>query len=389
MNAIVKEIKQNETQLREWFEHLHRHPELSMQESQTARYIEETLRSLGAYDIGAGVCKHGIVASLKVGDSDRAIGLRADFDALPIQETNDLDYRSETPGVSHLCGHDGHTTMLLAAARQLAETRNFDGTVHLIFQPAEETMEGSPAIIADGLFERFPMDAVFGMHNMPGLELGKLYFTEGDTMAAVDNWEVEITGKGGHGAFPEHAIDPVVAGSSLVMALQSVVARNVAPAHRAVVTVGAFQAGQAGNVIAHSAILRLSIRTTTPEDREMVLGNIRRLIQQQSESFGCTSEIREGVPGAVLTNDPEETRKAAAIARQAFGEGLVFEEGPTYLGSEDFAFMLQQKKGTYCFLGNGDTPFVHHPEYVLNPEILPIGAAYWVALTEGYLPKQG
>ena len=230
--------------------------------------------------------------------------------------------------------------MMLAAAKCLAVKKNFNGSVRLIFQPAEETMQGVPAMIEDGLFERFPLNAIFGMHNMPGLEKGKPYFTEGDSMAAVDNWEVEITGKGGYGAIPELAVDPVVAGSSRVMALQTIVARNVAPSHSAVVTVGAFQAGQAANVIAHSAFLRLSIRTTTPEDRKMVGANIRRLIHQQSESFGCTAEIREGVPGAVLTNDPEETREAARIACDVFGEDKVFEDGPTYLGSEDFAFML-------------------------------------------------
>lgn len=240
-------------------------------------------------------------------------------------------------------------------------------------------------MIEDGLFERFPVDAVFGMHNMPGLESGKLYFSPGATMAAVDNWEVEITGKGGHGSMPELSIDPIVAGSSLVMALQSVVARNVSPASRAVVTVGAFLAGNAGNVIAHSAILRLSIRTTTPQDREMVLNNIRRLVAAQAESFGCTWDIRTGVPGAVLINDPSETEKAAAIARKTFGADKVVCPGPTYLGSEDFAFMLQKKKGTYCFLGNGDTNMVHHPQYIFNQDNLLVGAAYWVALTENYL----
>ncbi|HEY9039055.1 MAG TPA: M20 aminoacylase family protein [Roseovarius sp.] len=385
MNNIVTDLKADFDTMQGWFEHMHRTPELSMQEENTAKYIADTLRSFGAYEIETGIGKHGIVASLKVGDSDRAVGLRADFDALPIQEVNDLVYKSETPGTAHLCGHDGHTAMLLAAGKYLARTKNFDGTVRLIFQPAEETMQGAPAMIEDGLFERFPVDSVFGMHNMPGLEKGKLIFTEGDVMAAVDNWEVEITGVGGHGAFPELSVDPIVAASSLVMALQTIVARNIAPSRSAVVTVGAFQSGQAGNVIANSAILRLSIRTTTPEDRETALANIRRLIKQQCESFGCTSEIREGVAGAVLTNDPEETRKAAQIARDAFGDDMVEAEGPTYLGSEDFAFMLQKRKGTYCFLGNGDTKFVHHPEYVFDQDILPIGAAYWVALTEGYL----
>lgn len=385
MNHIVTDLEADFDLMKGWFDHMHRTPELAMQEEKTAKYIADTLRSFGEYEVETGVGKYGIVASLKLGTSDKIIGLRADFDALPIQEENTLEYKSQTPGVAHLCGHDGHTTMLLAAAKYLAEKKNFNGTVRLIFQPAEETMQGAPAMLEDGLFERFPVDAVFGLHNMPGREKGKLYFTEGDTMAAVDNWEVEITGKGGHGASPELAIDPVVAGSSLVMALQTVVSRNVDPANRAVVTVGAFQAGQAANVIAHTAILRLSIRTTTPEDRQMVNTNIRRLIHQQCESFGCSAEIREGVPGAVLHNDAAETRRAAQIARDAFGDELVIEEDIKVLGSEDFAFMLQKKKGTYTFIGNGDTAFVHHPNYIFDQEILPVGAAYWVTLTEGYL----
>ena len=385
MTNLVTNLETDFDLIKGWFEHLHRNPELSMQETKSAQYIADILRSFGEYDVETGIGEYGIVASLKVGDGDQVIGLRADFDALPIQECNDLDYASETPKVAHLCGHDAHTTMLLAAAKYLAEKKNFNGTVRLIFQPAEETMQGAPAMMKDGLFQRFPVDAIFGMHNMPGLEMGKLYFTEGDTMAAVDNWEVQITGKGGHGAMPELATDPVVAASSLVMALQTVVSRNVAPSNRAVVTVGAFQGGQAANVIAHSAILRLSIRTTTPEDRVMVNTNVRRLIHQQSESFGCVAEIRDGVPGAVLTNSAEETKKAAQIAREAFGDDKVSEEELAYLGSEDFAFMLQEVKGTYCFLGNGDSKFVHHPEYVFAQDNLLVGAAYWVALTEGYL----
>ncbi len=385
MTNLMTNLETDFDLIKGWFEHLHRNPELSMQETKSAQYIADILRSFGEYEVETGIGEYGIVASLKVGDGDQVIGLRADFDALPIQEDNDLDYASETPKVAHLCGHDAHTTMLLAAAKYLAEKKSFNGTVRLIFQPAEETMQGAPAMMKDGLFERFPVDAIFGMHNMPGLEMGKLYFTEGDTMAAVDNWEVEITGKGGHGAMPELATDPVVAASSLVMALQTVVSRNVAPSNKAVVTVGAFQAGQAANVIAHSAILRLSIRTTTPEDRVMVNTNVRRLIHQQSESFGCVAEIRDGVPGAVLTNSAEETKKAAQIAREAFGDDKVSEEELAYLGSEDFAFMLQEVKGTYCFLGNGDSKFVHHPEYVFAQDNLLVGAAYWVALTEGYL----
>ena len=372
--------------MKDWFEHMHRNPELSMKEEKTAKYIADIVGQWG-YEVETAVGKHGIVASMTNGNSGKAIGLRADFDALPIQEVNDLEYKSEVEGVSHLCGHDGHTTMLLAAGKYLAEKKNFDGTVRLIFQPGEETMEGGPAMIADGLFDRFPVDAIFGMHNMPGLELGKLYFAHGDVMAAVDNWEIEITGKGGHGSMPELSIDPVVAGASLVMALQTIVSRNVSPHNSAVVTVGAFLSGNAGNVIAQSAILRLSIRTKTDADRKMVLDKVRTLSRTTAEGYGCTAEIREGVPGAVLVNDEEATVRAAQIARDAFGVENVIYPGPTFLGSEDFAFMLQKKKGTYCFVGNGDTPMVHHPQFIFNQDILPAGAAYWVALSEGYLAR--
>jgi hippurate hydrolase len=384
MTSVVKEFEGRLETIKAWRHHLHKHPELSLVETNTARYIADLVKSWG-YDVVEGIGKHGIVASLSAGSGSRSIGLRADTDALPIQEDNDLPYKSEVPGVAHLCGHDGHTTMLLAAGEYLARARNFNGTVRLIFQPAEEIMAGGPAMIADGLFERWPVDAVFGMHNMPGLPLGTLHFRDGAMMAAVDNWEIELAGKGSHGSMPELSIDPVVAGSSLVMALQTIVSRNVSPHNSAVVTVGAFISGTAGNVIAQSAILRLSIRTTTPDDRELVLGKVRSIAKTQAESFGCSLDIRQGVPGAVLVNDADETAKAAAIARAAFGDDAVMYPGPRYLGSEDFAFMLQKKRGTYCLLGNGDTPMVHHPQYVFNDAILATGAAYWVTLAEQYL----
>src|SRR5690606_21903374 len=239
MEPILDKLTEGKEEMIQWFEHLHRNPELSMKENNTAEYLAERVKDWG-YEVETGIGTHGIVASLTVGNGTRAIGLRADFDALPIEEDNQLSYKSLVPGVSHLCGHDGHSTMLLAAGKYLAETKNFKGTVRLIFQPGEETMEGGPAMIKDGLFKRFPVDAVYGMHNMPGLELGSFYFADGDVMAAVDNWEIEITGKGGHGSMPELSNDPVVAASSLVMALQTIVSRNIAPAHSAVVTVGAF-----------------------------------------------------------------------------------------------------------------------------------------------------
>lgn len=275
--------------------------------------------------------------------------------------------------------------MLLGAGKYLAETKNFNGTVRLIFQPGEETMEGAPAMVADGLFERFPVDAVYGMHNMPGLPLGKFHFREGETMAAVDNWEIELTGKGSHGSMPELSIDPLVCGASLVMALQTIVSRNVSPWQNSVVNVGAFQSGIAGNAVPQKAILRLSIRNMEPDLRIMVLDKIRKITKAQAEAFNCGYEIREGVAGAVLINTPENTQWAMKVARETFGEDQVVENMHPYMGSEDFAFMLQEKAGTYCMIGNGDTFMVHHPKYVFNQDMLSRGATYWVALTEDYL----
>lgn len=382
--TILNDVNKLHDEMKEWMGHLHQCPELALQETKTANFIAEKLKSWG-YDVVEGIGKTGIVASMTVGKGNKTIGLRADFDALPIQEVNDLPYKSKIEGVSHLCGHDGHSTMLLGAAKYLAETKNFNGTVRLIFQPGEETMEGSPAMIADGLFERFPVDAVYGMHNMPGLPFGKFHFCENEMMAAVDNWEIELTGKGSHGSMPELSIDPVVCGSSLVMALQTIVSRNVSPWQNSVVSVGAFIAGNAGNVVPQTALLRLSIRNMEPKLREMVLNKIRSITKSQAEAFGCKYEIREGIPGAVLINTPENTQWAASVARNIFGDDQVVYPAHPYMGSEDFAFMLQKKNGTYCMLGNGDSFMVHHPQYVFNQDILPIGAAYWAALTEEYL----
>ena len=385
MNTTILEgTKVLHNEMKGWMDHMHQFPELALQENETSKFIADKVKSFG-FDVVEGIGKTGIVASMTVGDGKKSIGLRADFDALPIQEVNDLPYKSKIEGKAHLCGHDGHTTMLLGAAKYLSESKNFNGTVCLIFQPAEETMEGGPAMINDGLFEKFPVDAVYGMHNMPGLEKGKFYFHEGEMMAAVDNWEIEIIGKGSHGSMPELGIDPIVCGSSLVMALQTIVSRNVSPWQNSVVSVGAFLSGNAGNVVPQNAILRLSIRNMDAKLREMVLNKVRSITKAQAEAFNCQYEIREGIPGAVLVNTPENTQWAASVARDVFGDDKVVYPGNPYMGSEDFAFMLQKKPGTYCMLGNGDTFMVHHPQYVFNQDILPLGAAYWVGLTEGYL----
>ncbi|MDD4632912.1 MAG: amidohydrolase, partial [Proteiniphilum sp.] len=344
---LLDALKNSLDEIKSWQETMHKSPELSMQEENTARYIADVVKSFGGYELVEGVGKYGIVASLKVGDSDKVIGIRADFDGLPIQEDNNLPYKSTKEGLSHLCGHDGHTTMALGAAKYLAETKNFNGTVRFFFQPGEETMQGSPAMIADGLFERFPVDAIYAMHNIPGLEFGKFYFREGETMSAVDNWEIELTGKGSHGSMPELGIDPLVCGASLVMALQTIVSRNVSPWKQTVVNVGSFQSGNAGNVVPQKALLKLSIRNMDNEVRKFVLDRIRNITKSQAEAFNCQYEIREGVPGTVLVNTPENTKWAADVTAGTFGEDSVVRNADALMSSEDFAFMLEKCPGNY------------------------------------------
>lgn len=386
-NNVIKGVAALQDDMKRWMEHLHQHPEVSTQEVNSRQFVAEELRKMG-YDVYEGIGKEGIegvVAQLKLGNGTKRLGIRADFDALPIQEENALPYKSKIDGVSHLCGHDGHSAMALGAAKYLAETKNFNGTLTFVFQPAEETMQGGPSMISDGLFKRFPVDRIYAMHNIPGLEEGKLYFHDGETMSAVDNWEIELVGKGSHGSMPELSIDPVVAGSSLVLALQSIVSRNVSPWDNSVVTIGAFLAGNAGNVIANSATLRLSMRNMQADTREKVLDRIRKITAAQAEAFGCSYSIKEGVPGAVLVNTHEETSFAAEVAKKQFGADQVVYPHKAMMSSEDFAFMLQECPGSYILIGNGEGPMVHHPAYIFNQDILPIGASLWVALAEAYL----
>ena len=384
MNDILAKVTAEKTSTEEFFKYMHAHPELSFEESGTAKYIAEKLRSWG-YEVTEGIGKTGVVARMKVGEGKASIGLRADTDALPVEEAAGLEFKSTVPGVSHMCGHDAHAAMLMGAAEYLAKTKNFNGTLNLVFQPAEEIMGGAVAMLKDGLLEKFPMDRIFGMHNMPSLPLGVMHLTEGPIMAAVDNWEVVLTGKGSHGSMPEKSIDPVVAGSALVMALQTIVSRNVAPMDAAVVSVGAFLAGDAGNVIPQTATLRMSTRTRTPETRLMVLDKIRSITKAISEAYNVSYTINEGQPGAVLVNDPEQTRECVRLSQEVFGEDNVVCPGPTFMGSEDFAFFAQKLPATYVFVGNGNTPMVHHPEYVFDMSNLPRGVAYWVAIAQNFL----
>jgi hippurate hydrolase len=370
---------------------IHRHPELAYEETRTAALVADKLAEWG-WQVTRGIGVTGVVGTLKVGAGTRTIGLRADMDALPIIEQTGKPYASETHGKMHACGHDGHTTMLLGAARQLARTRNFSGTVQLYFQPAEEygVESGAQKMIADGLFERFPCDAVFGVHNHPGASPGVFLFRKGPFMAAGDKVSITIEGVGGHAARPHLTVDPVVVASSVVMALQTIVARNIDPAQPAVVTVGSMHAGTANNVISSTATLELSVRSFSAEVRALLRKRIVELVEAQAASYGAKARVDyiEGYP--VVVNSDAETEFAAQVARELVGEENVVAHADLLMGSEDFAFLLQHRPGTFLRIGNGageDGCMVHNPHYDFNDKNLPVGAAYWTRLVERYLAQ--
>jgi hippurate hydrolase len=366
---------------------IHRHPELAFQEHRTAALVADKLEAWG-YAVVRGIGGTGVVGTLVRGNTKKRLGIRADMDALPIDEASGAEWASAHAGVMHACGHDGHTAMLLAAARHLADEGRFDGTLHLIFQPAEEGGGGALRMMEDGLFERFPCDAIFAMHNMPGIEQGRLVLREGATMASSDYATVTLAGIGGHGAMPQRAADPIVAAASIVMALQTIVSRNIDPLHAAVVTVGALHAGKANNVIPASATLELSVRALDREVRSTLERRIKALVAAQAESFGVTAHI-DWKPGyAVLVNTPAETDFARDVATELVGADKVTLQGPPLTGSEDFAFMLERVPGSYVLIGNGVGEggcMVHNPGYDFNDRNIAVGSAYWVLLAERFL----
>lgn len=371
---------------------LHRHPELAFAEQRTSDLVAGRLQAWG-YRVERGLGGTGVVGQLRRGDGARTLGLRADMDALPIEEETGLAYASGNAGVMHACGHDGHTAMLLLAARVLAEQGGFSGTLNLIFQPAEEYGtgdSGAARMLRDGLFEKFPCDAIFAMHNMPGWPQGRLVFREGAMMASADKVCITLHGRGGHGAVPHKAADPVVAAASLVMALQTVVARNVDPQQTAVVTVGVLQAGHACNVIPQRATLELSVRALDPEVRKLLEQRITELVHAQARSFGVSAEIDYQRGYAVLVNSREETEFARRVGVELLGADRVTPQGPALTGSEDFAFMLEQRPGSYLLIGNGDGDsagacMVHNPGFDFNDDNVAIGAAYWTLLARRFL----
>ena len=365
---------------------LHAHPELAFEEVRTSDMVAKKLTEWG-FRVDRGLAKTGVVATLTNGGGNRSIGIRADMDALPILETTGKPYQSKTPGKMHACGHDGHTTMLLGAARYLAETKAFNGTVHLIFQPAEEDIGGARVMMEEGLFQKFPCDAVFGMHNEPGTPVGKLGVREGIMMAAVDQVQITIRGKGGHGADPQRTIDPVVIGASLVMALQTVVSRTNDPLHPAVLTVGCLKSGSVCNVIPDTAFMDIGIRFFDKEWGKVIRDRIEALAKGHAEGFGATAELNwvRGYPP--LVNEASQTRTAKDAALAIFGTDRVYDITRPYLGSEDFAFMLEEKPGSYVIMGNGDSAGLHNSNYDFNDAALVPGAAYWGKLVEYYLTQ--
>lgn len=368
---------------------IHRHPELAFEEHRTSELVASKLEAWG-YSVHRGLGGTGVVGTLQRGNSKRSLGLRADMDALPIQEKTGLDWASQSPGLMHACGHDGHTAMLLAAAQALAEDDSFNGTLHVIFQPAEEGGGGAVRMMQDGLFELFPCDSIFAMHNMPGVPAGHFVFREGPAMASSDYVTIRVHGTGGHGAMPHRCADPLVAASSIVLALQTVVSRNVDPLETAVVTVGALHAGQANNVIPALATLELSVRALRPDVRLLLESRIKSLVAAQAESFGVTAEV-DWKPGyCVLVNSAKETDFARQVALNMLGADKVTLQGPAITGSEDFAFMLEKVPGSYLLIGNGDGDsagacMVHNPGYDFNDDNIAIGSAYWINLAKAFL----
>jgi len=362
---------------------IHAHPELGFEEHRTAELVARLLRDWG-YEVHTGIGRTGVVGVLRRGRGTARLGLRADMDALPIHEAGAAAHISRHAGCMHACGHDGHTVMLLGAARYLAQAGRFDGTLNLIFQPAEEGQGGALAMLEDGLLERFPCDALFGMHNMPGLSAGQLAFRAGPVMASQDLLEVTLEGVGGHGSMPHLCVDPLVAGADIVMALQTVVARHIDAQQAAVVSIGAFQAGEAANVIPQTARLRLSLRALDPAVRERQLQRVMAIIRGHAASHGCQVQIEHRPAYPVTVNHPAETAFARRVALDLAGADAV-QDAPTLMGSEDFGWMLQRCPGSYLMIGNGDGPMVHNPAYDFNDAILPRGAAYWAALAESWL----
>jgi len=387
--AIDERIARMHEEMTQWRRDIHAHPELGFEETRTSGLVAAKLEAFGR-EVHRGIGKTGVVGVLRAGDNRRSIGLRADMDALPIQEANTFAHRSRRDGRMHACGHDGHTTMLLGAAKYLAETRAFDGTVNFIFQPAEEGIGGAKAMIDDGLFARFPCQAVFGMHNRPSLPVGSFAVRAGPMMAGGGFFDIRITGKGAHGARPETGVDPVIVAAHIATALQTIVSRNVAPVETAVVSVTKIQGGDAYNVIPQSALLAGTVRAFSRQVMDQIGAAVRRIAKGVAEGLGAKAEVDLRWTFAPTVNDAAEAEFAAQVCAELVGKGRVERNPPLIMASEDFSFMLEKVPGCYVNIGNGEGESgceVHNPGYDFNDRALPLGASFFARLVEARLRK--
>jgi hippurate hydrolase len=380
---IVNRVADLHKELIAWRHDMHAHPELLYDVHRTAAAVADRLRSFGCDEVVPGIGRTGVVGIIRGRKpGNKVIGMRADMDALPLQEETGLPYTSTVPGKMHACGHDGHTTMLLGAAKYLAETRNFAGTAVVIFQPAEEGGAGALAMVKDGLISRFGIEEVYGMHNFPGLPVGEFATCPGPLMASVDHLTIELEGKGGHASRPHESIDTILVGAQIVNQLQSVVARNVDPLQAAVVSICMFQSGHTDNVIPQHATLRGSVRALTKEVRQIVKARVDEIIEGTAGLYGAKAKITYANGYPVLVNHERQTEVAAGAARDVAGAGKVDTNFVPWMGAEDFAFMLQERPGAFILIGNGDSAGLHHPAYDFNDEAIPVGTSYWVRLAE-------
>lgn len=384
---VINRVADRADEISDWRRDLHMHPELQYEVHRTAAFVASKLKDFGCDEIVTGIGQTGVVGVIRGRKSDgKVIGLRADMDALPIEEETGLAYASKTPGKMHACGHDGHTAMLLGAAQHLCETRNFAGTAIVIFQPAEEGGAGAKAMLDDGLLDRFKIEQVFGMHNYPGLPIGTFAIRPGPLMAAADRIWIEIEGVGGHAARPHKSVDTVLVGSAIVTALQQIVSRNVDPLDNAVVSITLFQAGHTDNVIPQHALLRGTCRSLKTEVRDLLERRVTEVAQGVALLHGARANVRYQRDYPVVVNHPDATDFAISVARDVVGEGRVDPSVTPVMGGEDFAFMLQERPGAFIFMGNGDTANLHHPAYDFNDKAIPFGTSYWVRLVETAMP---
>jgi amidohydrolase len=390
---IVNRLADLHPEITAWRRDIHAHPELLYDVHRTAALVADKLKNFGCDEVVTGLGRTGVVGVIRgagtataSSGNARVIALRADMDALPIEEANDVPYKSTVPGRMHACGHDGHTAMLLGAARYLSETRNFAGTAVVIFQPAEEGGGGGRSMVQDGLMERFHIDEVYGMHNFPGLPVGEFALRPGPLMAAADRISIEIEGCGAHAARPHLGIDTVLVGAQIVNQIQSIVSRNIDPLEAAVVTITVFQAGTADNVIPQTATLRGTARSLTPRVRDQLESRLQQVVTATAQAHGATAKLTYRRDYPVTRNHEQQTTFATSVAGEVAGPQRVNDQAPPVMGAEDFSFMLEARPGALIFVGNGDTAGLHHPRYDFNDEVIPIGTSYWVKLVERALP---